>query len=193
MVQIESITTTLNTMSKTLYALSGSLRENSYNTSLLKAFIEHAPEGVTIELLDTHDVPLYNQDHEANMPEAVSSLKEKICSADGIIIATPEYNRSVPGMLKNVIDWTSRPYGQNSWKGIPVYVVGASTGPIAAALAQYELKKIMLYLDARVLGQSEFYLGNATEKISADGVLTDASTIDHVRSSLETFLAFIDR
>lgn len=180
-------------MTKTLYALSGSLREGSYNTSLLKTFMEHAPEGVTIELLDTRGVPLYNQDDEATMPEAVSSLKEKISSADGIIIATPEYNRSVPGVLKNVIDWTSRPYGQNSWKGIPVYVVGASTGPIAAALAQYELKKIMLYLDARVLGQPEFYLGNAPEKFDANGVLTDESTLAHVRSSLETFLAFTNR
>lgn len=191
MVQIESITTTPNTMTKTLYALSGSLRENSYNTSLLKAFIEHAPEGVTIELLDTSTVPLYNQDLEADFPEAVALLKEKISSADGIIIATPEYNRSVPGTLKNVIDWTSRPYGQNAWKGIPVYVVGASVGPIATALAQYDVKKIMLYLDARVLGQPEFYLGNATEKFSTEGVLTDVPTIDHVESSLEAFLAFI--
>ncbi len=178
-------------MSKKIYALSGSLRAGSYNTALLKAFTENAPEGVTIELLDVSAVPLYNQDAEAMFPESVNTLKEKIKSADGIIIATPEYNRSVPGMLKNVIDWTSRPYGDNAWKGIPVYVVGASVGPIAAALAQYDLKKIMLYLDARVLGQPEFYLGNAGEKFDATGTLVDASTLDHVRSSLATFLAFI--
>ena len=178
-------------MSKKIYALSGSFRQGSYNTSLLRAFQAQAPEGVDIELLDVRDFPLYNQDDEATFPEIVASVKEKIRTSAGVIIATPEYNRSIPGGLKNALDWTSRPYGDNAWKGVPVYVVGASSGPIAAALAQYDLKKIMLYLDARVLGQPEFYLGNTGGKFDDTGELTDATTLEHVRSSLEAFISFI--
>lgn len=135
---------------------------------------------------------MYNQDLETNFPEEVTALKEKIRAADGIIIATPEYNRSITPVLKNGVDWTSRPYGDNAWKGKPVFVIGASVGPIAAALAQHELKKIMTYLDARVMGQPEFYCGNAGTKFDEAGNLIDEDTKKFIDSGITAFTAFID-
>ena len=179
-------------MSYNLVAISGSFRKDSFNTNLLKAFKENAPEGMTIELLDYTDVPLYSQDDEAAFPAVVQAHKEKIQNADGIIISTPEYNRGIPGVLKNFIDYTSRPWGHNSWPGKHVLVTGASTGPIAAALAQYALKQVLTYLDARVVGQPEFYLGTAGEKFSADGTLTDEATKEYIVKALAVLMARID-
>lgn len=180
-------------MSYNLLTISGSLREKSFNTALLRAFALEAPQGVTVEHADISALALYNQDDEAAYPEAAQALKDKIRAADGIIIATPEYNRSIPGVLKNAIDWTSRPYGDSAWKGKPVFVVGASIGPISAALAQYHLKQIMLYLDAHVVGQPEFYVGGAGSKFAEDGTITDESTKEHIVSGIAAFTAFIDR
>lgn len=175
-----------------LLALSGSLRKDSFNTALINAFKKQAPEGVDIEIADLGVLGLYDQDEEATFPAEVVALKEKIRAADGIIISTPEYNRSIPGVLKNAIDWTSRPYGDNAWAGKPVFVMGASVGPIGTAVAQYEVKKIMLYLDALVMGQPEFFVGVAQAKFD-EGNLTDSETIKHVDSGLMAFLAFIER
>lgn len=180
-------------MSYNLLAISGSLREKSFNTALLRAFALHAPEGVTVEHADISQLALYNQDDEVTFPAAAHELKSKIRAADGIIIATPEYNRSIPGVLKNAIDWTSRPYGDSAWKGKPVYVIGASVGPISAALAQYHLKQIMLYLDAHVMGQPEFYVGGVGDKFEDDGTLIDEPTKEHVVSGIAAFIACIDR
>lgn len=180
-------------MSYKLLAISGSLRADSINTALLRAFKEHAPEGVEIEFADIGALPLFNQELESPFLEAATVLKEQIRAADGILIATPEYNRSIPGVLKNAIDWTSRPYGDSAWKQKPVFVMGASVGPIAAALAQYDVKKVMLYLDAFVMGQPEFYLGSATGKFDAQGVLTDETTQEHIVGGIAAFTTFIDR
>jgi chromate reductase len=117
-------------------AFSGSFREKSFNTMLLNAFAKNAPGEVVVEIADFKDVPLYDQDAETNFPEAVTALKAKIEAADVILAITPEYNRGIPGVLKNMIDWTSRPWGQNSWKGKVVYVAGASMGAIGTAVAQ---------------------------------------------------------
>jgi len=175
-----------------ILAISGSLRKESYNTALLHAFAQQAPNGVSIELADIHPLGLYDQDEEAAFPRAAAELKEKIRKADGIIVATPEYNRSIPGVLKNAIDWTSRPYGDNAWEGKPVYVVGASVGNIGTAVAQYELKKILLYLDAAVLGQPEFFCGMAQTKF-VDGKLTEGETKQYVDKTLTAFIGWIDR
>lgn len=176
-----------------ILALSGSLRADSYNTALLRAFAARVPEGVTMRIVSLGDLPLYNQDLETTFPESAHALKEAVKAADGILIATPEYNRSIPGVLKNALDWTSRPYGDSAWKGKPVYVIGASVGPLSAALAQYDLKKILLYLDAHVLGQPEFYLGNASDKFAPDGSLTDEKTRTHIDVALATFIPFAQR
>lgn len=170
-----------------IIGFSGSLRKASINSGLLRAVKEQAGEGMEIEIVDIGSLPMYNQDLEAQYPAEIAALKEKIRAADGIIIATPEYNRSIPGALKNLFDWTSRPYGEDAWSGKAVAVVGASLGPIGTALAQYHLKQILNYLNAHVMGQPEFYVGNASDKFDADGNLTDAKTKEYITRLLGVF------
>ena len=176
----------------TFLVFSGSLRRDSYNSALARAFVERAPEGTEFVLGDLSTLPLYNQDLEESFPESATQLKERIRNARGVVLVTPEHNRSVPAALKNFLDWTSRPYGNNAWAGKPVYVAGASIGNIAAALAQYDLKKILLYLDAYVLGQPEFYLGVAQDKV-AEGKIADEGTLERVDAALSAFVAFAGR
>jgi chromate reductase, NAD(P)H dehydrogenase (quinone) len=160
----------------------GSLREHSFNKSLMEAFMELKPVGVDMTIADIASLPLYNEDLEATFPESALKLKKQVESADVIIIATPEYNRSIPGVLKNAIDWISRPYGKNSFMGKKVLVIGASVGPIGTALAQYDLKKMLLHGNAHVLGQPEFFVGNAGSKMT-DGVITDTATREHITAA----------
>ncbi len=180
-------------MNASILFISGSLRKGSYNTSLVNAFIENAPEGVTAQVADLSEIPHYSQDDEAAFPESVTTLKKQIEAADAIVIATPEYNRSIPGVLKNAIDWSSRPWGQNSWKGKTLYIVGASIGHIGTAVAQSHLKSVMTYLDMKVIGQPEFFLGVAREKFNEEGALTDEGTKEHIRSAYETILKTLQK
>ncbi|HVX90669.1 MAG TPA: NAD(P)H-dependent oxidoreductase [Candidatus Paceibacterota bacterium] len=184
-------------MAYTLLAISGSLRKESYNSALIRAWKELAPEGVTVDIVTADEIrafPPYDQDVEAAAyPAEAAQMKERIKKADGVLVATPEYNRSVPGVLKNVIDWTSRPYGQSAWQGKPVFVMGATGGAIGTALAQAALKQVLSYLDARVPGQPEFYAGNIKDKLDREGHLTDESTKEHIRAAYPVFLSFIDR
>lgn len=174
-----------------LLAISGSLRKDSYNTMLAHAFKDLAPEGVEVTLGDISNLPLFNQDLEAEFPKEATALKEQILAADGVMVITPEYNRGVPGVLKNAIDWTSRPYGNGAWKGKPVFVAGASMGHVGTALAQAEVRQSMLFMGAHVMGQPEFYLGSAQNTFDAEGTLTDESTKEHVTGALAALTAFI--
>ncbi len=167
-----------------IVALSGSLRKDSYNTMLLRACAELAPAGMEIEVVHIGDLPLYNSDLEAAYPSAAQALKDMVNAADGLIIATPEYNRSISGVLKNAIDWLSRPYGQNSFARKPVLVAGVSVGKIGTAVAQSHLKQIMTYLDANLVGQPELYLGPASELFDASGKLTNDSTKELLAKAL---------
>ncbi len=176
---------------KKILAISGSLRAQSFNTGLTKALTLLVPEGMTVEHADISTLPLFNSDLETSFPEAAQTLKNQIESADAIVFATPEYNRSIPGVLKNAIDWASRPWGKNSFAGKPVLVMGASVGSIATAVAQQELKKILLYLDAKIVGQPELYIGMAQEKFNEEGELTDQSTKDHIKKALEVLISLI--
>ena len=171
---------------KKFIAISGSLRNGSFNTNLLQAAIELAPEGVEIKMMEIGSLPMYNQDLEAAFPQEAQMLKDAIEGADGVIFATPEYNRSIPSVLKNAIDWASRPWGQNSFAKKPILILGASVGPIGTAVAQNHLKTIMNYLDTHVVGQPEFYMGTAQDKFDATGKLTDESSREHLRKALET-------
>lgn len=176
-----------------LIGIGGSLREDSFNKALLRNAQELAPDRVHIDLLEIGHLPHFNEDVESSdFPDEASELKNRIEETDGIIVSTPEYNRSVPGVLKNAIDWTSRPYGENSWVGKPVYVMGASIGPISTAIAQSHLKHTLLYLDCLVLGQPEFYLGNAHGKFDEDGNLTDEETRKLLKEAIITFAEFAD-
>jgi chromate reductase len=178
-----------------LLAISGSLRAGSYNTALARAFAAQAPTGTTIELVEPAEVgafPLFNQDIEQSaFPANVTAMKDRIKAADGIIVVTPEYNRSIPGVLKNFIDWTSRPYGDSAWKGKHVLVAGATGGPIGTALAQYALKQVFEYLDARIVGQPEFYAGMATQKFDGSGTLIDDDTKKHIDAALAELISRI--
>ena len=159
-----------------IVAISGSLREKSSNTALVHALQSVAPEGMTISIVDIGNLPLFNQDDEAVFPAAAQKLKDAVAAADGLFIATPEYNRSISGVLKNAIDWLSRPYGKNSFVRKPVLVAGVSGGKIGTAVAQSHLRQILLYLDADIIGQPELYLGPAHEIFDAEGNITDDST-----------------
>lgn len=169
-----------------IVAISGSLRKDSFNTTLLRSLSALAPAGMSIQIADISALPFFNQDDEASFPASAQALKDSIEAADGVIIATPEYNRSFPGVLKNAIDWASRPWGKNSFAGKPVLTMGVSVGKISTAVAQNHLKQVLTYLDMQVIGQPELYIGPASEVFDAEGNITDASTKELLAQALET-------
>ncbi len=179
-----------------ILGISGSLRTGSYNTALVRAageLLQREPlqsANAALVLAPIDALPLYSQDLENNFPASAAALKEKIRAADALIISTPEFNRSIPAALKNVLEWTTRPSGDNVWVGKPVLVLGASSGQLGTAVAQYDLKRILTYLGARVLGQPEFFLGLAAEKFDASGALTDEKTKEFLAKALTAFVAF---
>ena len=166
-------------------ALSGSLRRGSYNSAALRAARELAPDGMTIEIGDISDVPIYNDDiKQQGFPDAVQQLAAAIAAADAVLIATPEYNYSVPGVLKNAIDWVSR-VTPAPFVDKPVAIMGASPGAIGTARAQYDLRKIFVFLDARVLNKPEIFIGAAAARFDATGRLTDEPTRGFIAMQLE--------
>ncbi len=167
-----------------IIAISGSLRKDSYNTALLRGMQLLVPAGMQIEIATISTLPLYDSDTEATFPATAQELKNKIAAADGIIISTPEYNRSIPGVLKNAIDWLSRPYGKNSFAKKPVLVAGVSGGKIGTAVAQSHLRQILLHLDADIIGQPELYLGPASEIFDEEGNIADDSTKELLTKAL---------
>jgi chromate reductase, NAD(P)H dehydrogenase (quinone) len=136
----------------------GSLRKESFNRKLADAVVKLAPSEFSFKQVQIGDLPLYDQDHDATPAESVKRLKNEITSAQGLLFVTPEYNRSIPGVLKNAIDHASRPYGQNAWAGKPAGVLGASVGVIGTAMAQQHLRNILAYLDVPTLGQPEAFI-----------------------------------
>ena len=169
-----------------ILAVSGSLRESSYNTSLLRAAIEAAPDGVELELwAGIGELPFYDEDLEHDVPESVRRLREDWTAADAIFFATPEYNGSVPGPLKNAIDWASRPRLEAVLRNKPVAVVGASTGQFGALWAQQDLKRILGVAGARVVG-TEIPVARAHERFDAEGRLLDGEVFEQLRLHLTT-------
>ena len=136
----------------------GSLRKDSFNRKLANAIVKLAPPEFSFQQVQISDLPLYNQDDDANQAESVKRLKNEIKSAQGILFVTPEYNRSIPGVLKNAIDNASRPYGQNAWAGNPAGVIGVSIGVIGTAMAQQHLRNVLAFLDMPTLGQPEIFI-----------------------------------
>ena len=136
----------------------GSLRKDSFNRKLANAIVKLAPPEFSFQQVQIGDLPLYNQDDDANPAESVKRLKNEIKSAQGLLFVTPEYNRSIPGVLKNAIDHASRPYGQSAWTGKPAGILGVSTGPIGTALAQQHLRSILSALNAPALCQPEAFI-----------------------------------
>ncbi len=150
----------------------GSLRRDSINRQLAQGLVRLAPAEFTFDRLEIGDLPLFNQDCDEHPTPPVTRLKSAIEAADGLIFVTPEYNRSIPGVLKNALDHGSRPHGMNSWAGRPAGIIGASLGTIGTALAQQQLRTILAYLDVPVMGQPEAYL-----QIREDGFLDEAGAV----------------
>lgn len=153
----------------------GSLRKDSFNRRLADGVAKLAPADFSFSHLEIGDLPLYNQDHDGNPSDAVTRLKAGIGDAQGLLFVTPEYNRSIPGVLKNAIDHASRPYGQSAWAGKPAGVLGASVGAIGTALAQQHLRNILAYLDVPTLGQPEAFVHAKDGLFDDDGGIGPAS------------------
>jgi chromate reductase, NAD(P)H dehydrogenase (quinone) len=169
-----------------ILAVSGSLREGSFNTSLLRAALEAAPEGVELELWSgLGELPLYDEGLESDVPEPARRLREAWAAADAILFATPEYNGSIPGGLKNAIDWASRPRLEGVLRNKPVAVVGASTGQFGALWAQQDLKRVLGIAGARVVG-TEIPVARAHERFDPEGRLLDAEVFEQLRLHLTT-------
>ncbi|MCY0860064.1 MAG: NAD(P)H-dependent oxidoreductase [Sulfolobaceae archaeon] len=169
-----------------ILGIPGSIRKNSYNKLLLKATLNLLPNNAKMEIFeDLQLIPPFNQDEENNPPEIVKELKKKIREADAIIFATPEYNRSIPGVLKNLIDWVTRPYGDNPFDGKVVGIMSASIGMLGGSLAHYHLVQIMEYLNARIVNQPEVFVSFAQQKFDENGNLNDEMAKKFIRILLE--------
>lgn len=173
--------------------IAGSLRKGSFNRMALRAAQHLAPSTMKIETFELDGIPPFNQDHEAQPHQIVAELKQKIRKADAILIVTPEYNYSVPGVLKNAIDWASRPYGDSAWKGKPVALMGASGGTLGTARAQYHLRQIFVFLDMYALNTPEVMIAAAHEKFDAEGNLKDERTKELIRKLLGALEAWTRR
>lgn len=175
-----------------LAVFAGSLRQTSYNRMLANSLENLAPEGVEFHYVNLH-LPLFNQDLEKDFPAEAQTVKDIVEACDGVLFVTPEYNRGVPGVLKNAIDWVSRPYGANSFAGKPVGVVGASIGPVGTAVAQSDLHHILAYLDMKLLGQPEVYVGYAAKVFSADGELVSDPWRENLKTYIATFAEWVQK
>lgn len=167
-----------------ILGIADSLRKDSYNRFALQAARELLPPGAELTLAELHDIPVYNQDCEGSLPAAVEEFKQLILDADAILFAVPEYNYSLPGGLKNAIDWASRPYGESAWTGKPAAVMGASVGSLGTARAQYHLRQILVTLDMPVVNQPEIMIANAEEHFDESGHLSDQPTRGFIKQLL---------
>ena len=172
----------------TILGIAGSLRKASYNRGALRAAQEVAPPDAKIEIFDLNGIPIFNQDEDKRPPERVTELKKRIRAADAILICTPEYNYSIPGGLKNAIDWASRPYGDSAWEGKPVAIMGATPGMLGTARAQYHLRQCFVFLNMRPLNRPEVMIGNASERFDQQGNLTDHDTREHIKKLVEALV-----
>lgn len=176
-----------------IVGIAGSLRRDSYNRSALNAAVALAPGGATVESFTLDGIPGFNQDEEQRPPGRVVELKQVIRGADAILIVTPEYNYSVPGVLKNAIDWASRPYGDSAWDGKPAAIMGASIGTTGTVRAQYHLRQMMVFLNMFPLNQPEVMIGNAAERFDQQGNLTDEKSRDKIRELLAALVTWTER
>ena len=177
----------------TILGIAGSLRKASYNRAALRAAQQLAPERASIEIVDLAGIPPFNQDEERNPPHEVTQLKTRVRAADAILFVTPEYNYSIPGVLKNAIDWGSRPYGESCWDGKPVAVMGASMAVLGTSRAQYHLRQVFVYLNMHAMNLPEMMIGAAHDKFDAAGNLTDKATRQHIQKFLEALINWTER
>ncbi len=176
----------------TIAVIVGSLRNESLNRKLAQAVIKLAPQEFTFKMSEIGDLPLYNQDDDANPPAAATRLKSEIAASKGVLFVTPEYNRSIPGVLKNALDHGSRPYGKSAWAGKPAGIIGVSVGAAGTALAQQHLRNILAYLDMPTLGQPEAFIH------AKEGLFDDAGNIGEgsrkfLQGWMDRYVAWVQR
>lgn len=173
--------------------LIGSLSEESINRRLAKALVRLAPDGLEMEEIPIGELPLYNRDFDGNYPDVATSFKSAVAGSDAILFVTPEYNRSIPGALKNAIDWGSRPYGDNAFSRKPTGIIGTSPGKIGTAVGQQHLRSILAFCNAPLMNSPEAYIQFTDGLITEEGEVTNESTADFLRDYIEEFHHFIDR
>jgi chromate reductase len=165
----------------------GSLSSTSINRILSRSLIRLAPPDLQFTEIPIGNLPLYSQDYDTDYPPEARALKEAISSSDAVLFVTPEYNRSIPGALKNAIDWASRPWGQNSFHHIPAGVIGASIGAIGTAVAQQSLRAVLSFCNARQLTSPEAYIQYTPERFRDDGEVVDETTAGFLKDYMEEF------
>lgn len=175
-----------------ILGFAGSLRKDSYNKALLRAALELLPKGLELDIFDLEGIPPFNQDLEQQSPATVREFKAKIRAADALLIATPEYNYSMPGVLKNAIDWASRPYGDNAFDDKPVAMMGASIGMIGTARAQYHLRQSCVFVNMHPLNRPEVMVPFAQDRIK-DGKLIDQMSRDLISQLLQALIVWTER
>ena len=181
-------------MSQTQIAvIVGSLRKDSINRKLAQALATLAPADFTLKIVEIGDLPLYNQDDDAQQAASVLRMKAEIAAAQGVIFVTPEYNRSIPGVLKNALDHGSRPYGQSVWGGKPAGVLGASPGAIGTALAQQHLRNVLAFLNMPTLAQPEVFLHVDDSTFSPEGGFTTDRTRAFIQTWMDAYTAWVKK
>ncbi|MBV9250153.1 MAG: NAD(P)H-dependent oxidoreductase [Acetobacteraceae bacterium] len=176
-----------------ILGIAGSLRKGSFNRASLRTAVELAPSGMTIDVFDISSIPLYNEDvRQQGFPPVVEDLRARIKSADGLLLVTPEYNYSIPGVLKNAIDWASRPPEQ-PFDGKPIGLMGASAGLMGTGRAQYHLRQCFVFLNGLVMNRPEVMIPAAQNKFDANGALTDQQTRDFIAAHLVAFKSWVQR
>ena len=178
---------------RTIGYIVGSISSTSINRRLAKALEHVAPHGVKLVEIPIKDLPFYTPDFDADFPQVARDFKQAIEDVDGVIIVTPEYSRSIPGVLKNALDWAARPWGQGSFNGKPTAVIGTSQGGIATAAAQQHLKAILSHYNAPTLGQPEGYVQSTPGLFTDSGEVTNDQTAEFLVGYLEAFGALVDR
>jgi chromate reductase, NAD(P)H dehydrogenase (quinone) len=176
-----------------ILGFAGSLRTGSYNKSVLRTAVKLVPAGSILEIVDLEGIPLFNEDHEKEFPPGAREFKAKVRAADAILIVTPEYNYSIPGVLKNAIDWASRPHGHSAWNGKPVGIMGASIGMFGTARAQNHLRQMFVFLNMFPLNHPEVMIANAAEKFDEQGNLIDLKTSEKIKTLLEALVNWTQR
>jgi chromate reductase len=170
----------------------GSLRKESFNRKIAHALIELAPASLELEIVEIGQLPFYNQDDDASPPETWTAFRQRVQAADAVLFVTPEYNRSVPGVLKNALDVASRPYGHSAWNGKPGAVVSVSPGALGAFGANHHLRQSLVFLNVPTLQQPEAYIGGVANLLDAEGKLINEGTRELLRKLLQDFAAWIE-
>lgn len=171
-----------------ILGIAGSLRRKSYNRAALRAAQQLVPKDAVLDIFELDGIPVFSEDDERQPPAKVIELKKRIREADAILFVTPEYNYSIPGVLKNAIDWASRPYGDSAWSGKPAAIMGVSVGRLGTARAQYHLRQVFVFLNIYPVNQPEVMIGNAAEIFDGEGNVTDEPTKGHVSRLLDNLV-----